>query len=132
MMRVVPIACAYGAAILAAELILGSAGSPLHLWHFERISPWQWSLPVHAAGFLWILAWTRLLRHRPAAVSMIASWAFFAVAETCNRFLLVLFEYGGAILGGGASLAAVLVLYALLCGAAVYALRRWASPPRAG
>jgi hypothetical protein len=130
MTRIIAVACAYGAAILIAELTVGNAGFPLHLWHFERIPAWHWSLPVHAAGFLWITAWTRVLRRRPASFPAIASWAFFAAAELLNRFCLGLFDYSREPLGINLSFAAVLALYAMLCAASVYALMRWVFHPR--
>jgi hypothetical protein len=117
------IACIYAALICIAELTLGNAAFPLHLWHFTAIPSWQWSVPVHGAGFLWIALWSRSLREQPAYISISVSWAFFAVAETANRFWLMLFDYSGGPLGTNVSFLAVLVIYAVLCGVFVYGIR---------
>lgn len=117
------IAFAYISAIFIAEMTLGNAAFPLHFWYFTNITAWQWSVPVHGAGFLWIVLWSRALRGRPAYISISVSWAFFAAAETINRFWLMLFDYSDGPLGTIASFLAVLVLYALLCGTVVYGMR---------
>ncbi|HQL80820.1 MAG TPA: hypothetical protein PK307_01360 [Spirochaetota bacterium] len=119
------IACIYAAAIVIAEMTLGNAAFPLHFWYFTNIPSWHWSVPVHGAGFIWMLLWTRALRGHPALLPISVSWAFFAAAEAANRYRLMLFDYGGGPLGAEASFASVLVLYAALCGAVVYAMRRY-------
>ncbi len=125
MLRLLCIAGAYAAAVYIAENTLGNAGFPLYLWYFERIPAWQWSLPVHGAGFIWIAAWTYALRRRQTTLSILVSWAFFAAAEMLNIFRLKLFDYSSKPFGIDFSLAAVLALYAILCVVAVYALRIW-------
>jgi len=125
MKPLIGIACIYAAAIAVAENTLGSAEFPLHFWYFDRIPAWQWSMPVHAAGFLWVLLWTRTLRTRPALLSTIVSWAFFIIAEALNCCCLKLFNYGSEPFGVGGSFMAVLALYGVLCGVMVYAVRRF-------
>lgn len=125
MIRLLCIACAYTAAIFIAENTLGNAGFPLCFWHFERIPAWQWSLPVHGAGFIWIAAWTKALRAKPAVLSMIVSWIFFTTAEFLNRHLLRLFDYSTELFGINFSFVAVMVLYGILCALCVFAMRRW-------
>ena len=124
MPSIILIACVYAAAIFIAEITLGSAADfSLHVWYFTAVPAWQWSAPVHAAGFLWIASWSRALRARPAIHSIAVSWAYFLAAETSNRCRLKLFEYSAEPLGVNASFIAVLVLYAILCSAVVYGLR---------
>lgn len=125
MRNILLIACAYASAVLASELTLGSAAFPLHFWYFGNTPAWQWSVPVHLAGFLWITLWNRALINRPAVLPFLASWAFFAGAETANLLALGLFEYSPEPLGRRVSFLAVLVLYGMLCAACVYALRRY-------
>lgn len=129
MIRLLSIACAYAASIFVAENTLGNAGFPLCLWYFGRIPAWQWSLPVHGAGFIWIAAWTYELRRRHITHSILVSWAFFAAAETLNLFRLKFFDYSSKPFGIDFSFAAVLALYAILCVVAVYALRIWVFRP---
>ncbi len=119
------IASFYAAAVFIAEITLGSAEFPLHFWYFSGMPAWQWSVPVHGAGFLWIALWTRALRSHPAILSMAVSWAFFIAAETINRFCLLLFDYSSETLGIEASFSAVLALYAMLCAVIVYTLRKF-------
>jgi hypothetical protein len=130
MIRLLLIAFAYAAAVFIAESTVGNARFPLCLWHFDRIPAWQWSLPVHGAGLVWIIAWTYALRRRPAVIPMIVSWVFFAAAELFNRYLFRFFDYGRVPFGVNVSLVAVLVLYAVLCVIVVYALRMWVFGPR--
>ena len=125
MQKFILIACAYAAAVLASELTLGSAAFPLHFWYFGDFPAWQWSVPVHLAGFLWMTSWNRVLANWPAALPLLASWAFFAAAETANLLALGLFEYSPGPCGHGASFLAVLVLYGMLCAACGFALRRY-------
>lgn len=124
MRPLVIIACIYAAAIVIAEMTLGNATFPLHFWYFTNIPSWHWSVPIHGAGFIWMTLWTWALRGQPALLPISVSWAFFAAAEAANRYRLTLFDYDGP-LGAEASFAAVLVLYAALCGAVVYAMRRY-------
>lgn len=125
MVRLLLIACGYTAAVCIAENTVGNAGFLLYFWCFERIPAWQWSLPVHGAGFLWIVGWTFALRCRPEVISMIVSWIFFAAAELLNRCWFQFFDYGREPFGANFSFVAVLLLYAMLCFFIIFALRKW-------
>ena len=125
MPSIILIACAYAAAIFTTEMTLGNPDFPLHLWHFTAVPAWQWSVPVHAAGFLWIAFWSRVLRDRPAILSFGVSWTFFVSAETINRTMLGFFDYSSEPFGSNVSFTTVLILYAILCVAVMYAIRRY-------
>jgi hypothetical protein len=115
----------YSAAITAAELTLGNENFPFHLWVFEEIKPIEWSLPVHLAGFFWIVIWNLMLRNKPFWLALLASMLFFVAVELINYSYLQWFAYTGGLLGRMGALILILLLYLILCGCISYGLRKY-------
>jgi hypothetical protein len=115
----------YAAAIAAAELTLGNKNFPFHLWVFEKIKPIEWSLPVHLAGFFWIVIWNWALKNKPFWAALLASMLFFVAAELINYQYLQWFAYTGGFLGRPGALVLIILLYLILCGCLSYSLRKY-------
>ncbi|MEW6079278.1 MAG: hypothetical protein AB1724_15835 [Thermodesulfobacteriota bacterium] len=124
MKRIIVTAVLFGLAVAAGELTFGNRAFPLNVWYFEKIAAWKWSLPVHLAGFLWLLACERVLKNRPAPAPIALAFLFFLAGETANWYVLKLFEYAGdGPVEKALSFWIVMAMYAGLCAGAILMLR---------
>jgi hypothetical protein len=115
--------CAYAVSISLAELTFGNRQFPFHLWVYEKATPIEWSLPVHLAGFFWIIIWNRILSNKPFILAVMVCMLFFTAAEGLNYCCLKWFAYTGGFLGRPGALALILLLYGILCVCMIYILR---------
>jgi hypothetical protein len=115
----------YAIAIAAAELTLGNKLFPFHLWEFEKVKPIEWSLPIHLAGFFWIITWNFILRNRSCILAVLISLLFFVAAELINYSYLHWFEYTGGYLERPGALLLIILLYLILCTCMFYILRKY-------
>jgi hypothetical protein len=115
----------YAFSIALAELTLGNRHFPFHLWVFEKVKPVEWSLPIHLAGFFWIVIWNLMLKNKPFWLALLASMLFFVTAELMNYSYLNWFAYTGGPLGRMGALILILLLYLILCGCMSYSLRKY-------
>ena len=114
----------FGPAIILGEMTFGNPDFPLTVWYFKTIPAWQWSLPVHLTGFIWLVACNRLLAARSALLPVLLSTAFFFLGETLNRYFLGFFVYAGDLPWQKAlSFWSIIAMYAGLCTGAVLILR---------
>jgi hypothetical protein len=125
MMKYLILFALYAAAITATELILGNENFPFHLWVFEKVKPVEWSLPIHLAGFFWIVIWNLMLKNKPFWLALLVSMLFFVAAELMNYSYLHWFAYTGGPLGRMGALILILLLYLILCGCMAYILRNY-------
>ncbi len=122
--RILAAAIFFALAVTVGELTFGNPDFPVTVWRFEKIPAWQWSLPVHAAGFLWILACQRWFSRHPAAVPVLLGTLFFLAGESLNWFVFRFFAYGGETPAEQMiSFWLVILMYAALCAAVVWLLR---------
>jgi hypothetical protein len=132
MKRIAATAFLFALAVVIGELTFGNPGFPLNIWYFEKIPAWQWSLPVHLNGFLWLVACDRLLRNRSPLIPIFLATLFFLLGETLNWYFLNYFAYAGDRTGERIlSFWAVIVMYAGLCTGAILILRAPAGRPGA-
>ncbi len=101
----------YSGLIYAAEITFGNVYFPWHLWSFDRIPAVFWSIPVHLAGFAWILYVVRNDPRAPAWLSALRCTGYFAFGEVLNLFLFAIFSY--RVIGSS-------VLTAFLCVIGLY------------
>ncbi len=119
-----------GALVFVAALIIGefTFGNPdfvWTVWYFPEVPPWQWSVPVHAAGFAWMLLCLRLFRNRTLAGPVLLSTLFFFGGESLNWCVLEVFQYGGQSEGARiVSFWVVIGMYLFLCTVTLLVLRR--------
>ena len=111
--KVLYLAGVYTALIMAGELTLGNPYFLVTLWQFTAIAPWQWSLPIHAAGFLWLLLWDKLLK--PLWLKVFIISLFFITGEFTNLLWLHYFDYTDlALVGRPGAFILVIILYLIL------------------
>jgi hypothetical protein len=115
----------YAFSIGLAELTLGNKHFPFHLWVFEKVKPIEWSLPIHLAGFFWIITWNFIMRNKPFILAVLAGLLFFAAAEWINYSYLHWFAYTGGPLGRIGALILIILLYLVLCSFMIYGLRKY-------
>jgi hypothetical protein len=128
--RIAVTAVLFALAVISGELTFGNPGFPLNVWYFVKIPAWQWSLPVHLTGFIWLVACHQLFRTRPALVPILLATLFFFIGETLNWYFLNFFAYAGDRAGEKAlSFWAVIAMYAGLCAGAILILRAPAGRP---
>lgn len=114
----------FGPAVILGEMTFGNPEFPLTIWYFEKIPAWQWSLPVHLAGFLWLTACNRLFINRSVLVPVFLAALFFLVGEALNWYVFDFFAYVGDLPWQKAlSFWVVFAMYIGLCTAAVLILR---------
>ncbi len=127
--RLAVVAVLFALAVAGGELTFGNPEFPLTVWYFVTIPAWQWSLPVHLTGFVWLVICNRLFIKQPALVAILLSTAFFLTGETLNWYVLDFFAYAGNQTWQKAiSFWLVIVMYAGLCTGAVLILRRPGKP----
>ena len=122
--RIAVTALFFALAVVAGEITFGNRAFPINVWYFTRIPAWHWSLPVHAAGLVWLLVFNRLFLNRSALVPILLSTLFFTAGETLNRFFWGFFAYAGATPAARIlSFWLVIAMYLGLCTATVLLLR---------
>ena len=114
----------YTALVFLSEKTFGNPDFPVHFWIFIAIPAWQWSVPVHLSGFLWMVFWNIKLKDKPIEWPVFASLLFFFAAELLNRHLLHFFIYANKPLGAEFSFWVVIGIYAVLCTICSLLLRR--------
>lgn len=115
----------FAMAVFLGEITFGNPDFPITVWYFKKIPSWQWSLPVHMAGFIWLLVCNRLFSKRSVMLPIIAATLFFLGGETLNWYILEIFEYAGRTPWQRAlSFWTVILMYAGLCTGVVLVLRR--------
>jgi len=117
----------YTALVFLSEKTFGNPDFPLHFWIFTTIPVWQWRVPVHLSGFLWIVFWNMKLKDKPIGWPVFASLLFFFTAELLNKYLHHFFIYAGKPFGADFSFCVVIGLYAGLCTVCSLLLRRLAA-----
>jgi hypothetical protein len=118
----------YACSIAIAELTLGNRHFPFHLWVFEKVNPVVWSVPIHLAGFFWIIIWNFILRNKPFILAVLMSLLFFAAAEWANYSCLHWFAYTGGFLGRPGALLLIILLYLILSACMIFILRNYMTP----
>ncbi len=119
-------AVSYALCVALAECTVGNESFPVHFWYFTATPAWQWSVPVHALGFAWIVI-MNLINGGILYRAVLSSWVFFILAETFNLTVLRCFSYAGNV---AISLAVILALYLVLCAMTILLLRT--GMPRSG
>jgi xanthine/uracil permease len=120
------------AALIVGELTFGNPDFILTVWYFPDTPAWQWSLPVHAVGFFWMLICVRLFRNSTLFWPVVFSTLFFFIGESLNWYTLNIFQYGGRSEGARmVSFWTVIAMYFLLCTTVLLILRRgrWRAGP---
>jgi len=107
-----------------SELTLGNPNFPVTIWWFTEIPGWTWSLPVHAIGFLFILAVNGWFERKHILAPVTVTTLFFFLAESANWYCFHFFQYGPHPFGPTASFWIVIALYAVLCTLCSLLLRR--------
>jgi hypothetical protein len=122
--RIALTALAYALAVLLGELTFGNPGFPITIWYFETLPAWQWSLPVHLAGFIWLVSINRFFLNYPKFLPIMAATLFFFIGEALNWYFWDFFTYAGDLVWHKAlSFWTVILMYAGLCTGAVLLLR---------
>ena len=128
--RIIVTALLFALAVVIGELTFGNPAFPLTVWYFEKIPAWQWSLPVHLAGFIWLVACNRFFSGRPVLIPVLSATCFFFIGETANWYFLDFFAYAGDQAWEKAvSFWIVIVMYAGLCAGGILILRTRAGRP---
>ena len=128
--NIAPSLCFYFFLVVIAEVTFGNPDFPITIWQFDRISAWQWSVPVHAVGFIWLFLCNWLFYDRSIRIPVVASTLYFLLCETANWWIFDFFVYeaypvGEAYpFGRAASFWLIILLYTLLCTATSLILRR--------
>ena len=113
----------------SSEATLGNPDFPFTVWRFETIPTWQWSIPVHVFGFIWLLFLNQLFYDRSIRIPIIVSTLFFLACETANWSIFNFFVYepnpvGKAYpLGAAGSFWLIILLYTVLCTITSYIFR---------
>ncbi|MBC2717367.1 MAG: hypothetical protein HF978_18840 [Desulfobacteraceae bacterium] len=119
----------YACSVVIAEATFGNPNFPINLWRFEIILAWQWSVPVHAAGFIWLFFCNRLFYDQSIMIPIFVSILFFIACETANWSVFHFFVYepypvGKAYpLGSAGSFWLIIFLYSVLCTVTSFLLR---------
>jgi len=114
--RIILAAIFYCISVILAEVTFGNPEFPFPLWVFDNIAAYKWSVPVHFAGFLWLIFWSKILYQKhvifPAAIATL----FFLSGETANWFLFHFFKYEESQFGSAVSSFWIIIgLYFILC-----------------
>ena len=118
----------YTCSVVISEATFGNPDFPINVWRFEMIPTWQWSVPVHFFGFLWIVFWNVKLKEESIAWAVVACLTFFLFAELLNRYVFHFFIYSHKPLGEDLSFWVVIGLYAGLCAICSLFLRDFDRP----
>lgn len=119
----------YACSVVISEMTLGNPEFPISVWRFVTIPAWQWSLPVHAAGFIWIFLCNNRFYDHGMRVPIVVSTLFFLVCETANWSMFHFFIYepypmGDRFhLGAAGSFWFIILLYTVLCTVTSFLLR---------
>lgn len=105
----------FGIMVFIGEITLGNPGFPIHIYYFDKIPVWTWSVPVHVLGFVWIVFWNNRFIKKPIFVPVVFSITFFTLCEILNLSVLKLFKYSDYPLGPMFSFFMVIFLYVILC-----------------
>lgn len=111
----------YACSVVISEATFGNPDFFINLWRFELISVWQWSVPVHTAGFIWLFFCNRFFYDQSIMIPIVASLLFFIACEIANWSIFHFFVYepfpiGEAYPTGAAgSFWLVIFLYSVLC-----------------
>lgn len=128
-------ALVFAAALIVGELTFGNPNFFVTVWYFPHTPAWQWSVPVHTAGFFWMLICVHLFRDRSLIWPVVFSTLFFFIGESLNWCVLNIFEYGGQTSGARiTSFWAVILMYLFLCTTTLLVLRhgRWRAASKEG
>ncbi len=113
--KVLVIAVLYAIGVFLAEISFGNPEFPFHFWSFTKIPTWQWSVPVHLSGLVWMVLWSVILRAKPIIWPIIISIGFFLVCEILNWTNFQFFNYSEKPFGETISFWIVILLYVTLC-----------------
>ena len=122
--KIIKSAVFFGVMIFIGEITLGNPDFPITLWKFEKISCWQWSVPVHAAGFIWMLFWNKIFINRNIILPILFSTLFFTAGETANWFVFNFFKYMENPFGAIGSFWIIILLYLGLCSMSCIIIRK--------
>lgn len=126
--KIILIAVLYAALVFISENTLGNPDFPIHFWIFTTMPAWQWSVPVHFSGFLWIVFWNVKLKEESIVWAVVACLMFFFSAELLNRHVFHFFIYSRQPLGEDFSFWVVIGLYVGLCAICSLFLRDFDRP----
>lgn len=122
--RIIPAAIFYSISVFLAEVTFGNPEFPFTLWVFDNLSAYRWSVPVHLAGFLWLLFWSKVLHQKHILFPTVVATLFFLSGETANRFLFRFFTYEENPFGSAeSSFWMIIGLYFILCFVTGFILR---------
>jgi len=119
----------YTVSVVISEATFGNPDFFINFWRFETISNWQWSIPVHAAGFIWLFFCNRLFYDKSIVIPIFASLIYFIACETINWSFFHFFVYepypmGEAYpLGTAGSFWLIIFLYSVLCTVTTFLLK---------
>ena len=114
--RVISAAIFYSISVILAEVTFGNPEFPFTLWVFDNISVYKWSVPVHFIGFLWLIAWSKILSQKHFIFPAVIATLFFLSGETANWFLFRFFKYEENQFGSASfSFWIIIGLYFVLC-----------------
>lgn len=122
--NIVPAGCFYIFSVVIAEATLGNPEFPLTVWRFVSIPAWQWSVPVHAIGLIWLFFCNQLYYDRSIRIPIIASTLYFLACEIANWSIFHFFVYEPYPAGEAGSFWLIILLYTVLCTATSLMLRR--------
>ena len=122
--NIAPSVCFYFFLVVIAEVTFGNPDFPMTVWRFDTVPAWQWSVPVHAAGFFWLFFCNWIFYDRSIRFPIVASTLYFLVCETANWWIFHFFSYEAGPFGRTASFWFIILLYTLLCTATSLLLRR--------
>ena len=111
----------YTCSVVISEATFGNPDFPINVWRFEMIPAWQWSVPVHVAGFIWLFLCNRLFYDQNIRIPIIVAILFFLACETANWSIFHFFVYepypaGEAYpLGAAGSFWFIILIYSVLC-----------------
>ncbi|MFO7559623.1 MAG: hypothetical protein R6X10_12390 [Desulfobacterales bacterium] len=122
--RIIPAAIFYSISVFLAEVTFGNPEFPFTLWVFDNLSAYKWSVPVHLAGFLWLIFWNKMFAEKHVIFPAIMATVFFLCGETLNRFFLHYFKYQEIFFRSAEfSFWIIIGLYFILCFATGFILR---------
>jgi hypothetical protein len=128
--NIAPTVCFYAFLVVISEVTLGNPEFPITVWRFVTIPTWQWSVPVHAIGFILLFFFNWLFYDKSIRIPIIASILYFLICETANWYIFHFFVYepypaGEALpIGAAGSFWFIILLYTALCTATSLLLRR--------
>jgi len=122
--RIIPAAVFYGISVFLAEATFGDPEFPFSLWAYDSRPAYLWSVPVHAAGFLWLVFWNNMFVQKHIIFPTIFATVFFLAGETLNWFFFDYFKYQKTFFGSaGFSFWIIIGMYFILCVTTTIILR---------